>query len=44
MAAYERLIKKDVPFHALDISGLKWTEIDTQEDFILAENIFAQSV
>lgn len=43
-AAYERLIEKDVPFHALDISGLKWTEIDTQEDFMLAENIFAQSV
>ena len=43
-AAYERLIEKDVPFHALDISGLKWTEIDTQEDFILAENIFAQSI
>jgi choline kinase len=42
-AAYERLIEKDVPFHALDISGLKWTEIDTQEDFMLAENIFSQS-
>ena len=42
-AAYERLIEKDVPFHALDISGLKWTEIDTQEDFMMAENIFSQS-
>ena len=42
-AAYEILIEKDVPFHALDISGLKWTEIDTQEDFMLAENIFSQS-
>jgi len=42
-AAYERLIEKDVPFHALDISGLKWTEIDTQEDFMLAENIFSRS-
>lgn len=42
-AAYERLIEKDIPFHALDISGLKWTEIDTQEDFMLAENIFSQS-
>ncbi|MDA8605303.1 phosphocholine cytidylyltransferase family protein, partial [Gammaproteobacteria bacterium] len=28
-AAYERLIEKDVPFYALDISGLRWTEIDT---------------
>jgi len=39
-AAYERLIEKNVPFHALDISGLKWTEIDTKEDFIMAEKIF----
>lgn len=39
-AAYERLIDKNVPFYALDISGLKWTEIDTKEDFITAEKIF----
>ena len=39
-AAYERLIEKDVPFYALDISDLKWIEIDTQEDFISAEKIF----
>ena len=39
-AAYERLIEKNVPFYALDISGLKWTEIDTKEDFITAEKIF----
>ena len=39
-AAYERLIEKDVPFYALDISGLRWTEIDTKEDFMLAEKIF----
>ena len=39
-AAYGRLIEKDVPFHALDISGLKWTEIDTKEDFIMAKEIF----
>jgi choline kinase len=40
-AAYERLIEKDVPFYALDISDLKWIEIDTQEDFISAEKIFS---
>jgi len=40
-AAYERLIEKDVPFYALDISGLKWVEIDTQEDFISAKKIFS---
>ena len=39
-AAYERLIEKDVPFYALDISGLKWVEIDTKEDFITAKEIF----
>jgi choline kinase len=38
--AYERLIDKNIPFHALDISGSKWTEIDTKEDLIKAENIF----
>lgn len=40
-AAYERLIGKNVVFHALDISGLKWTEIDTKEDFATAEKIFS---
>ncbi len=39
-AAYERLIAKGVPFNILDITGLKWTEIDTREDFALAEEIF----
>lgn len=38
--AYERLIENLVPFYALDISGLKWTEIDTKKDFINAEKIF----
>ena len=42
-AAYERLIEKDVPFYALDISGLRWTEIDTKDDFMLAGKIFSQS-
>ena len=43
-AAYERLIEKNVPFYALDISGLKWTEIDTKEDFITAEKIFNKKI
>ena len=42
-AAYERIIEKDVPFHALDISGLKWTEIDTKEDFLSAESLLINS-
>ncbi len=41
-AAYERIIEKGVPFHALDITGLRWTEIDTIEDFATAEKIFSQ--
>jgi len=39
-AAYERLIEKELPFYALDISGIKWIEIDTKEDFITAKEIF----
>ena len=41
--AYERLIEKNVPFHALDISGLKWVEIDTHEDFNLGIKIFSKN-
>ena len=37
--AYERLIEKGESFHALDITGLAWVEIDTKEDFVLAKNI-----
>jgi choline kinase len=40
--AYERLIEKNVPFYALDISGLAWTEIDTKEDLVTAEKIFSR--
>lgn len=42
-AGYERLIEKNVVFNVLDITGLKWTEIDTVEDFATAERIFNQS-
>jgi len=38
-AAYERLIARDIAFHAVDISGLNWIEIDTQEDFTAANQI-----
>ncbi len=40
--AYERLIQTNVPFYALDITGLKWTEIDTKEDFDAAKKIFSE--
>jgi len=38
-AAYERLIGKGESFHALDITGLDWVEIDTKEDFDFAKNM-----
>ena len=41
-AAYERLIARNTPFHALDITGLAWTEIDTKEDFASANLLFGQ--
>lgn len=43
-AAYERLIEKGVPFYALDITGLKWTEIDTLDDLASAQKIFKHKV
>jgi len=39
--AYERLIAKGFTFHALDITGLNWTEIDTHCDFVSANKMFA---
>lgn len=39
-AAYERLIEKNTTFNTLDITGDKWTEIDTLADFDLAKSIF----
>jgi choline kinase len=39
-AAYERLIDRGVPFHVVDISDLPWTEIDTQQDYDAAQQLF----
>ena len=39
-AAYERLIADGFPFHAVDITGLAWTEIDTRQDYDLANQLF----
>lgn len=39
-SSYTELIKRNIPFHALNISGLKWVEIDTKNDFITAEKMF----
>jgi choline kinase len=43
-AAYARLIEKSIPFHALDITGLQWTEIDTAEDFAAANAMFGSPI
>lgn len=40
-AAYERLIARDIAFHAVDITGLNWTEIDMHADFETANRMFA---
>ena len=41
-AAYERLIRNQTLFHAVDITGLNWAEIDTHEDFQAANQMFAR--
>lgn len=39
---YTTLVEKGVPFHALDVTGLKWVEIDTHEDYEHARRLFAE--
>lgn len=43
-AAYERLMTKDIAFHVVDISGLNWVEIDTRDDFAVANQMFAKPI
>lgn len=43
-SAYSRLIEKNIYFSALDISQLKWIEIDTKTDFTRAERIFGNAI
>ena len=43
-AAYAQLVDKGTQFHALDISGLDWTEIDTAIDFAAANAKFSSPV
>lgn len=43
-AAYARLVEKGVHFHALDITGMNWTEIDTAEDFATANEMFGKPI
>lgn len=38
--SYTTLVNKGIPFYAVDITGLKWVEIDTHSDFDRAQRIF----
>lgn len=42
--AYTRLLNKGVPFHALDVSGLNWTEVNTAEDLPAANAMFRSPI
>jgi choline kinase len=41
--AYDALVQAGEPFKALDITGLPWVEIDTPEDYELAQRLFSTS-
>lgn len=43
-AAYARLIGKGTEFRVLDITGLKWVEIDTADDFAAANAMFGSPI
>jgi choline kinase len=38
--AYDAIVQAGEPFKALDITGLRWVEIDTPEDYELAQRLF----
>lgn len=39
--SYTTLVEKGIPFHAVDITGLKWVEVDTHQDLELAIKLFS---
>ncbi len=39
--SYTTLVRKGIPFYAVDITGLKWVEIDTHEDNDRAKRLFS---
>lgn len=41
--AYDAIIRAGEPFKALDITGVRWVEIDTLEDYKLAQRLFGQA-
>jgi choline kinase len=42
-AAYDAIVQVGEPFKALDITGLRWVEIDTLEDYELAQHLFGHA-
>lgn len=40
--SYTTLVKEGVPFKAVDITGLKWVEIDNHQDYEKANNLFSK--
>jgi len=38
--SYTTLVTQGIPFYAVDVSGFKWVEVDTIEDYLLAEKLF----
>ena len=42
--AYDAIIQAGEPFKTLDITGLRWVEIDTLSDYQLAQQLFGHSV
>lgn len=43
-AAYARLVTNGMPFHALDITRLKWTDVGTDENLAAANAMFKSPV
>ena len=41
--AYDAIVQAGEPFKALDITGLSWVEIDTLEDYDLAQHMFGRA-
>lgn len=41
--SYTTLVNKGVPFGVVDITGLKWVEIDTHADYSKAKDIFTKN-
>lgn len=41
---YTTLVVRGVPMHAVDITGLRWVEVDTHDDYAKANTIFSAEV